>query len=915
MNLFFKCFLLFTISFFSCYSYSFKINTHVWIGQEVINDLEDGKLSFILDGKLIEIVIPDATKNAILNNRKQFLLSTLGPDAFPDVVAGQLLIHPGADYYGAWKTNDWLRYLFNKIDEADLDYAANSQEEEFVDEREIARVLAFGFLAHAASDVFAHTYVNQYAGDVFELTDSETVVEQRHFLLESLIGKYTPELKNQVGNNLGSMWDNTVGSQTLYDFVRDSLILDDLAANQFTSDTAPHLNAIKHYRDAVHDIAYSDIWRKIDVLIVRALAAYYDVEITKQQAEEIQAGLQNVLDSANVASEAVNELDIKLNKFALGLDQRIYSQQLAFNNQFHSEAVKLVDLKNELENTVHELETKHLEAACEIFTDQKLLDPVGLLDFVKKSDPGLKLINKVFGDRFDPSNPLDPLGVFSKRSKPPEPRWNASLRGNRAQLEAKRASLLGGKSLFTIRLELDYALEHRVHEDIRRLSDILALVKAIDYTLEDLDETSVVTVTWGVQGGAISSESGSTFCGKISGMLLKNVVKLTNKKNSLHKKVLEAETELKNLAPNLKAEVNQTLRSVVAIKAALQELEAVIRDDTSPISGLLKNWNKDIDNAISAYVNAASQSIVNTVNPNQSALKPLQDWFGCYQSQLIGLPSQIGGCQTMNNVKTIKNVMSNISTIIFEAGSLHDELGLPDHNTVKEYKERLLDDIKNKFVEELTDEFISQLPQRYQNFIKLQDKAITDNLLNQIFKTTAHGKSLIILDDFANKVKAEMFLKNGKFDPERFSVVANAVTLTKLSLLDENGIEQLFRTANINTSGLYIENLVVDAFANIDGNHQWRETSPPLPRQDEQYNYLSWPKYSSNTPFELWNDKYRDALFNKLFIGPLSPALVSEGIMSGAYPYQPCQANPFPNDENDKRCIMSWLIPVITGLN
>lgn len=57
---------------------------------------------------------------------------------------------------------------------------------------------AAGYLMHGASDIFAHTYVNAFAGDVFVLTD-ERRVELRHFLLEKYIDSRLPNFSFSPG--------------------------------------------------------------------------------------------------------------------------------------------------------------------------------------------------------------------------------------------------------------------------------------------------------------------------------------------------------------------------------------------------------------------------------------------------------------------------------------------------------------------------------------------------------------------------------------------------------------------------------------------------------------------------------------------------------------------------------------------
>src|SRR5262245_8622190 len=121
--------------------HAFKIDTHLWIGQQVIDDLaDDGQITIKLRGQPVSLPVPADVRNAILANRNEYLMGHIGPDAVPDVLVGQTLVHPGNA--GGWKTNDWLKYLL-QVSKSDA----------------AGKAFTYGYLGHASSDVFAHTYV------------------------------------------------------------------------------------------------------------------------------------------------------------------------------------------------------------------------------------------------------------------------------------------------------------------------------------------------------------------------------------------------------------------------------------------------------------------------------------------------------------------------------------------------------------------------------------------------------------------------------------------------------------------------------------------------------------------------------------------------------------------------------------
>lgn len=145
----------------------FGLRAHLYIAQQVYEDLADCQVS--IRGEMFRIA-PE-TCRAIRDHRGEFLAGALGPDVFPDVVVGQSFVHPGVP--GGWQANDWLNHLLANADAPD----------------EIA--FAWGYAMHFAGDAFAHSYVNNYAGGVFEITSERTKnIELRHFRLEKYIDQH-----------------------------------------------------------------------------------------------------------------------------------------------------------------------------------------------------------------------------------------------------------------------------------------------------------------------------------------------------------------------------------------------------------------------------------------------------------------------------------------------------------------------------------------------------------------------------------------------------------------------------------------------------------------------------------------------------------------------------------------------------
>ena len=145
--------------------HAFKTATHVWVGQQVLEDVvPDGRVTIPPFGEFA--VRPDIVA-ALRSYPNEFRMGNVGPDGFPDIVTGQITVHPGVPNH--WQADDWLKWITQPgMRPQDLAFA-------------------YGYLGHAAADVFAHTYINSYSGDIFNLKDGEDFVEKRHIGLESFI--------------------------------------------------------------------------------------------------------------------------------------------------------------------------------------------------------------------------------------------------------------------------------------------------------------------------------------------------------------------------------------------------------------------------------------------------------------------------------------------------------------------------------------------------------------------------------------------------------------------------------------------------------------------------------------------------------------------------------------------------------
>lgn len=340
---------------------AFTLGTHVWVGQQVINDLaDDGKITIVLRGKPVTLEVPAHVRSAILANQTEFLLGNIGPDSAPDILVGQTIVHPGIE--DGWKTNDWLRFLLNSA----RGNAAGT-------------AYAYGYLGHASADMFAHTYVNQYAGDIFDLAD-ETLVEQRHIALEGFIGRLTPPLRDHTGKPLGAVRALIKPSDAFGTFVRDTLVLNDTVQEQYSRGKyGRHLAAYHGYRKSIDAMVANPAWNQLDVAVVRLFASNWGVALSSNDAQKIIDKANVIIPKVQAGEDRIQSLANDLVNATQHLDDALFSGVKTATQTVFSVEQEILQLHLQISSKESELRRK---ASC----PKKWLDPVGYRACQKAND-------------------------------------------------------------------------------------------------------------------------------------------------------------------------------------------------------------------------------------------------------------------------------------------------------------------------------------------------------------------------------------------------------------------------------------------------------------------------------------------------------------------------------------------------
>jgi hypothetical protein len=764
---------------------AFKVETHVWIAQQLIDELSVKPEVTVRLGTLpLMLPVLPRVRDAILAHPELFRLGSIGPDAFPGVYEGQMTIHPGAEKKG-WGTGEWLTHV--------LRLAETPPEIAF----------AYGFLVHAAADIFAHTYVNHYAGDIYLLADGEIDVETRHFLLEGYIAQRMPSAFKPGPVPAAGVTDALRKSGALAvptTFLRKVFVDHEDAARQFSANGSSHLGA-------VHDlnVALTEATRKggpldkAHVLSQQLFVYYYTgYTVNEKQVKQFNQAHQRLRDMTNDGIDQLQEAHDQFRGLAtqgLGAAHQAEADALSRAQDLVLQIKKLNDDKGKVERDLAKaLDDLH-----------KLVDPISFID------------ENICRNVIDvPCAFTDPFGV-----------------------------------------------EHPIGCGVIR--QVCEIVRRTVTTLHELRPTltDLVSAKQNAKGQVLSQISNA----------LNDYKAAVNQVHTTTNSILVAEGQL--------------------LRGAVDFLQRFSKD-VDPITSLLIGWLDDNNAAMEAYFLANATAIAHAIDSGP-VMEPLEYWAKCSAPVLLGIPSQVvgGTCIVKATVDDIKKALDTLEDLAAKQDPILKEV-------MKAKKEinRIFEIAKREALVSMASTITGTNVKTLMEILKSKP---TKQMVDDEFSRPVKAKSLVRFDKVSDRVDREMVLDaNGRFSPEHFNVVYNAVVLSKLALLDADALNLLMKKKVFAAKPLERSNLLLRFARSIDGNHQWLQKPPPYPRSNQQHGCGDPYGYPPN--FVLWTDNAtRKRVFNGLFKGPLSPGLEIPATLGlppalpEGYPYRPSVANPFPN--------------------
>lgn len=159
---------------------AWKPNQHVGLGHILLDDLADHMVN--IRGK--DYSANNLIADAILTYPQYYLMGTIGPDAYPDILFGQTVIHPDTVSEGG----DRVSYSYEW-----LDHLLASASNYYSTDQGKSLAFAYGFLTHAGGDMWCHTFINRFAGGVWPPLgpSADLRIPARHVVAEAYVDDFT----------------------------------------------------------------------------------------------------------------------------------------------------------------------------------------------------------------------------------------------------------------------------------------------------------------------------------------------------------------------------------------------------------------------------------------------------------------------------------------------------------------------------------------------------------------------------------------------------------------------------------------------------------------------------------------------------------------------------------------------------
>lgn len=812
----------------------FSLDTHLYIASKVLDDGLSGSISVCAGEALASAKpgsrcarrypIPAATLAALKSSPSAYLAGALGPDVFPDFITSQVTVHPGLEH--GWGTDDFLRHLSTKAEGgADLAWLS-------------------GFLSHASSDVFAHSWVNHYAGGIFDISKhvESNEIEVRHFVLERYIADRTPRI-----------WTKYAATpEAPHEFVADQLMLANPVSAQFKK-AGPvtghvvaievlHENVQKLYEDA---LALSKTINEIGAKKLQPLeAAKAKLKLAEEGLKLASKGLQEAENALKKRDELIAEAE----KLLLG-------------------AAKIID-----ENPGLITGWRQQMEAAKLSLDAQESALEGLRDAARAAREAVDRADKALKDICDGDLCFLVPGYAAAKTT-----LNVAKETLSAKTKVLNEALNAVASLKRLREDLDrkIAQAEKAIADARIAQQTVGAQLEVHRAQRKLETEGVKTARKGVDEATRVAQQAQQLLEKVSKDLAP-VVDLLARYNPI---VLF----LQHWAADIR-------RASIAFSGASQELAVNILEKKGgnalePYIKWYQCW--------SPVLGAVPSEVPQTICTAKEIYTDLHDKLTSEINKVVDSLGSLGWL-IAPNVKVQQEFEKKVRKPLEK--EVKKAVGHAAGEVVAFLANRQLADLLELIgsKDRVTDARLNGIYATDDSKSRLLEMADVAARVRRDAGLTGENDN-VSEDRFPALYNAIVLSKLSLLDADTLNAVYNDLALEA----DPQAKPRKLFTPRAGQPF----NILQGAVSSIDGNQQWQAIGLPYPVSSGKAK--GWPDQSrfgrpgsagSHSGFLLWGDsRARETAFKQLFKGPLNPGMETHPAMASNYPFPSCDRHPFPS--------------------
>ena len=812
----------------------FSLDTHLYIATKVLDDALSGSISVCAGEALVSAKpgsrcarrypIPAATLAALKSSPSAFLAGALGPDVFPDFITSQVTVHPGLEH--GWGTDDFLRHLSAKAGGgADLAWVS-------------------GFLSHASSDVFAHSWVNHYAGGIFDISKhvESNEIEVRHFVLERYIADRTPRI-----------WSKYAATpEAPHEFVADQLMLANPVSAQFkkAGPVTGHVVAIEVLHENVQKL-YEDALALSKTINEIGAKKLQPLEAAKAQLKLAEEGLKLAskgLQEAENALKKRDELIAEAEKLLLG-------------------AAKIID-----ENPGLITGWRQQMEAAKLSLDAQESALEGLRDAARAAREAVDRADKALKDICDGDLCFLVPGYAAAKTT-----LNVAKETLSAKTKVLNEALNAVAGLKRLREDLDrkIAQAEKAIADARIAQQTVGAQLEVHRAQRKLETEGVKTARKGVDEATRVAQQAQQLLEKVNKDLAP-VVDLLARYNPI---VLF----LQHWAADIR-------RASIAFSGASQELAVNILEKKGgnalePYIKWYQCW--------SPVLGAVPSEVPQTICTAKEIYTDLHDKLTSEINKVVDSLGSLGWL-IAPNVKVQQEFEKKVRKPLEK--EVKKAVGHAAGEVVAFLANRQLADLLELIgsKDRVTDARLNGIYATDDSKSRLLEMADVAARVRRDAGLTGEN-DYVSEDRFPALYNAIVLSKLSLLDADTLNAVYNDLAL-------EADPQAKPRKLFTPTAGQPF-NILQGAVSSIDGNQQWQAIGLPYPVSSGKAK--GWPDQSrfgrpgsagSHSGFLLWGDsRARETAFKQLFKGPLNPGMETHPAMASNYPFPSCDRHPFPS--------------------